>query len=94
MTSIYTLTALQSGNRSSRCWGWYPTLAEAEDAVTRNLGGMDDCLYIWLVIESVQPGIFAVSTVVSWYRWSATKDAWVSAPQPDWAVGTINFGIG
>lgn len=92
--SIFTITALQSGYRSHRVWGWYPTLRECEIAVAKNYGGMDDQLYTWLVIEEVNRGVFATATVVAWYRWNSDDSSWASAPAPDWAEGTVNFGIG
>ena len=89
-----------------RTWGWYPTLAEAKQAVKNNAGDMAECCsYTHVVIERVRAGIPSCETEEDsrlWFKWEVgTKNnphgfwgKWVPCKTPTWAVGIIGFTIG
>lgn len=62
MEYIFTVTAVRvqhNGMLEDRCYGWYPTFVEAEEAVFSNEGDLFEDLYEHAVIEKVPPGICA-----------------------------------
>lgn len=85
---------------STRPWGWFPTFAEAEEAVKTNDAdifevGCGDFNYA--VIEEIEWGTIATTVDSHWYRlesWStATKEADVRACEPPNGAG-CNYGLG
>lgn len=104
---IFTVTSIEGSkkgsdmHRDSRCWGWFPTEAEAKKAVKKNAGDMFEMSYTHIVIEKVPAGIVVMAEAVHWYEWTMTntktpyKDGkWVKCQQPKWAEGTINWSLG
>jgi hypothetical protein len=88
-----------------RCWGWLPTLKEAQQAVRGNAGDMAECCYYThVVIEEFSPGIpgcmFSNLDFQMWYKWKVNpKDQnkfegkWIKCPQPKWAKGICGYGM-
>ncbi len=96
---IYTVSAHYSGDGSMgsyehHTFGYYLSEEEARDAARRNVGSMHECLYEWLVIEKIAPGIFAMGEVVQWYQWSYGGVQWVECDAPAWSRGIVNFSMG
>lgn len=93
MTAIYTVSTigLHPHRRNHvRTWGYYLTLDEA-------IAGMHECVdteagyYTHVVIESFQPGIYAVANSETWFEWA---DRWKACSKPDGERGLINYGMG
>lgn len=75
-----------------RCFGYFKLLTDAINAVEKNMGSMQECLYTYLVIEEMEQGVHPISTLELWYKWEDGK--WVSCERPEEFLGTINFSIG
>lgn len=98
---IYTITAHAADPETGklpvggwRVFGYYPTEAEAVNAIGRGIGSMHECLYTHLVVEEVPPGIHAMATVVGWWRWDESHRCWRPTDCPDWARGVCNHAMG
>jgi hypothetical protein len=89
---IYAVTACTRDARVTRAFGWFPDARAARKAVRENQGSMQECLYEWLVIEIVPPGVHAEAKAIHWYRWR--KGRWTACPAPKWSLGLVNFSVG
>jgi hypothetical protein len=78
----------------ARCWGWCPTLKEAQKAVSRNAGDMSECsYYTHVVITKTRSGIPSVPYEKKvngtwlpfewWYRWEVREEILDRAPVID-----------
>jgi hypothetical protein len=86
-----------------RCWGWVPTLKEAQLAVKLNSGDMAECCYYThVVIEELGPGIpnVDVSAKTWWYQWKVDpKDPnkfegkWVECAKPCWSEHICGWSL-
>jgi hypothetical protein len=86
-----------------RCWGWVPTLREAQDAVKSNAGDMAECCYYThVVIEELGPSIPCIPSVdrTWWYEWHVDpkdpnkfRGQWLKCPQPVWAKNICNWAL-
>lgn len=71
----YFITTLTSNPFGSRTHGYFSSLEKAIDAVERNVGGMDECLYSYCVIEPCPEGIYGFlqnkldKDETIWYKW-------------------------
>jgi len=75
----YFITAMTAGpitkNWQSHTFGYYSKLEDALTAVEKNYGGMDECLYDYIVIEPIPPGIYGFlqndidKDETIWYKW-------------------------
>jgi hypothetical protein len=81
-------------NSGSRCWGYQETFEEALRSVLIDETHMQECLYQWICIEAIPPGIARQAEIVYWGKYNYDKMCWEKCEEPEWAVGTCNFGIG
>jgi hypothetical protein len=97
MNVIYVVTVLREHHDKvweSRSMGWYSDQNKAIDAVERNVGSIEECLYNWCVIEEFREGMMAVaSDHPVWFRWTP-DNKWESTATPEWSKGTVNWGLG
>ena len=91
--------------KCTHTFGHFLTLDDAQEAVEGNYGGMDECLYNYLLIEEIGYGIYAglVNDPENdkqfewWYRWEhpdGQEGHWVTMEKPDWSKGIINWSVG
>lgn len=84
--------------RSTRCWGWCKTLAEAENALRRNVTDMYEFSYEVAVIERIDHGMAASATEESWWKFDTDANeglgGYVKADRPADLTGTMQFAIG
>ena len=92
--------------KCTHTFGHFPTLEDAQKAVASNQGGMDECLYNFLLIEEVAYGIYGrlISADLDdpnkgewWYKWEhpdGQEGHWVTMSKPDWSNGTVGWSIG
>lgn len=90
---IYTVTAITKdakGPFSSRCFGFFFNESAARIAAINNHGGMNECLYCYLVIEKQGPGIHARAEPIQWYRWvgehelsDGEEGCWIECERPN-----------
>jgi hypothetical protein len=98
--NIHLVTAIYRFRRKSekRCFGWFHTLEEAIEAVESNRGSMQESLYEWIVIETMDAGIHPIALNEVWYRFNFAKTQedrrWVKCRKPRFSIGVINWGIG
>lgn len=84
----------------TRTFGYYLNFTDAFEAVKNNYADMQECLYNYLIIEELHEGIHSLVGKEYWFSWVGEKSLgensgkWVACEKPDWAVGTINWGIG
>lgn len=76
----------------TRTFGYYPKLILAEDAVRENHGGLNECLYSFIVIEEIKPGVHAEAIDWCWYRWKHPQ--WVTCTKPDEFKQITNWALG
>jgi hypothetical protein len=86
-----------------RCWGWVPTLKEAQQAVKANSGDMAECCYYThVVIEELNASIPSLSLGdrTWWYKWCVDpKDPhkfhgqWLKCLKPKWAENICNWAL-
>ena len=81
----------------SRCFGFYNTYNEAYKAVEENRGSMCECLYDYIVMEYIEPGIHPMVHAVQWWAWNDASNKWdflCQEDEPKEFRGTINFALG
>lgn len=108
-TTHYFVTVVQTekdtaeqdcGKHNTRCWGFYPTLEMAEEAVLNNVTDIHELWYQWAVIESYHYGVPAISSRglglddEKWYHWSDLYKKYHETPRPKWAEGVVGWSIG
>lgn len=104
VSSVHELYVRGAGSYPrSRCWGYFLTLEEAQEAVKVNAGDMAErCYYTHVVIEKIAPGIpggaFSDLDAVIWYQWQRNpqdeswfEGAWIPVDRPEWSLGTIMY---
>ncbi len=91
--------------KRTHVFGHFPDLEGAREAVKQNLGGMDECLYNFLVIEEIAYGIYGrisssnpnePSNGEWWYKWEhpeGQQGYWAKIDKPDWSNGLIGWAI-
>lgn len=90
--------------RHTSTFGHWPDLEGAQKAVGRNEGGMDECLYNYLVIEEAAYGVYGRVQLMDpddpakgewWYQWEhpdGQEGHWVPMPKPEWSKGMVGWG--
>ena len=94
---IYTVTGAEDpldARSSTRCFGWFPILREAQDAVECNRCDLREYTYDYMVIEQFYPGIFCECTQEFWYKWNYKKEKFISIDKPEAVRDVVNWGIG
>ena len=81
--------------RASRTFGFYTFYKEAFDAVFQNRGNMQECLYEYLVIEYIEPGIHPEVHIEEWYEWDKESSRWLMLVfKPKEFDGIVNWALG
>lgn len=97
---IYTLTAVhETDSTRSRCWGYTLTEEEARGAaLTANDIFFERGYYTHLVVESVEPGVWAFPKVVGWYKAEFNPDTQEykisECPCPPSRENVVSFSMG
>ena len=87
---IYVITAIADSH--DRAFGFFYSLSEAQKAVEENRCDMQECAYMWLVIEEICGGIHPSVYSEIWYEW--VFGSWNMVEKPSRFEGVTNFGIG
>lgn len=82
------------GYRGRRCFGYFPTFKEAEDAVLNNRCDIFEYIHEYAVIEKVEDGIHQIDLNPTWYKWNVEKGDYEKTEEPDFAKGYVGWGIG
>jgi len=77
-----------------RVFGWFKDLKRAKKAVETNECDMEECLYNYIIIEEMKPGIHCHVIKEHWYKWNVRKRKWLPILKPKKLAGIINFTIG
>jgi len=92
---IYTVSAHTANAQESRTFGYFEKLEEAREAVLRNHGDIRECLYDYVVIESMPAGLLVSAEGAEWFEWKWGSGTWASMKAPPLlAAGTTNFSMG
>lgn len=89
MNKIYTITSITKDKKNSRCFGFFFNESSARTAVINNSGGLEECLYDYIVIEEQGQGIHAMAKPVQWYRWLGNHEldevegCWIECDRPE-----------
>jgi hypothetical protein len=81
----------------SRTFGFYNTYSEAYEAVKENYGNMEECVYDYIVMEYIEPGIHPMVHYVQWWEWDIEKNKWIFLSEEDAPkefVGICNWALG
>lgn len=62
--------------RPQRTFGFFDRYHEAFLSVKDNFGNMQECLYDYLVLEYIEPGIHPQVLAKEWYRWINAENRW------------------
>lgn len=82
------------GYRGRRCFGYFPTFEEAEDAVLNNRCDIFEYIHEYAVIEKVEDGIHQIDLNPTWYKWNVEEGDYEKTEEPDFAKGYVGWGIG
>ena len=77
-----------------RTFGFFNTYNEAYDAVQKNLYNMQECLYDYLVMEYIEPGVHPTVHKEEWYKWDDEISRWIFIERPVEFMGLVNFALG
>ena len=78
---------------STRSWGWYDNLKDAQTALDNDTFSMSEGLYDYAVIEEATSGIPAYCEPIEWRKYK--NNNWVVITEiPKRFEGTINYGLG
>jgi len=89
---IYTVTSGHIEHNNWRCWAWFKTLGEAQQAVEGCGDFFWEHYYNYLIIEQVPRGSITPRFEEWWYIWNGEE--WRPTPKPE-AVDTLyHFGVG
>lgn len=96
---MYFITAIAGNDNSrpgfrrpKRTFGYASELSIAQYYVNENVGSMHECLYDYIVIENIGPGIHPESKQEWWYEWNGGR--WMTCEKPDWSLGRVNWALG
>jgi hypothetical protein len=93
--TIYTVTAGHIEHNKWRCWAWFATLEEAQQAVEgckEFFCGEGERYYHCLVIEQVPRGAITPEYNEWWYQWDG--DDWRPTTKPIKVETLFHFGVG
>ena len=78
---------------SSRTWGWFPNLKEAQQAVDGNYGDMYEGEFSTLVIEEVPDGVMGIPKNEWWYEWEGTweEGKYILSKKPEDYENVVSF---
>lgn len=80
----------------SRTFGFYNTYNEAYKACEENRGSMEECLYDYLVMEYIEPGIHPMVHSELWWKWNTINRCWdcMHQEKPEEFNGICNWALG
>lgn len=82
------------GQRGQRCFGYFSTFEEAEEAVLNNRCDIWETIHEYAVIEKVADGIHQLDFNPTWYKWNLEKECYEKTKKPKFADGYVGWGIG
>lgn len=80
-----------------RCFGFFNTYNEAYKVVNENQGSMRECLYDYIVMEYIEPGIHPTVRATQWWVWDDQKNEWKFLPEGETPLefrGFVNWALG
>ena len=89
---VTTIPPKDAACQNVHTFGYYFERCLALAAVEENRASMDECLYEYLVVEEILPGVHAKVVTEMWYKWNGFK--WAACLKPEWLNGVSNFAMG
>lgn len=59
---------------STRCFGYFSKLEDAEFALENNVCDMWETIYHYMVVEKIEEGIHSISEEIDWYKYNENED--------------------
>ena len=81
----------------NRTFGFYNTYNEAYQAIKENRGGLDECVYNYIIMEYIEPGIHPMVHATEWWEWDTKSNSWQYIPEREWPdefIGLTNWALG
>jgi hypothetical protein len=81
----------------SHTFGFYNYYNEAYQAVKENRCDMAECLYDYIIMEYMEPGIHPDVHVKEWWQWDTETKSWQYIPEREWPeefIGLTNWALG
>jgi hypothetical protein len=92
---ITAIATKPNGDTDIHCFGFYNEFNEAFKAVEENRGSMCECLYDYLVMEYIEPGIHPEVHKEYWWEWVEENNRWEDGiEKPEQFKGIVNFALG
>ena len=80
-----------------RTFGFYNTFNEGSAAVNENRCNIHECLYDYVVMEYIEPGIHPMVHSERWWEWDTEKRKWrllSDGDKPKEFIGICNWALG
>jgi hypothetical protein len=78
-----------------RTFGFYNTYNEAYEAVNENRCDMHECLYDYIIVEYIEPGIHPLVHTKEWWQWDIHFNKWIAlVNRPEEFDGLCNWALG
>jgi len=84
-------------HRRCHTFGFYNTYNEAYEAVKENRGNMEECLYEYIVMEYIEPGVHPTVYATQWWAWNVELKSWRFLPEaetPKEFIGICKWALG
>lgn len=91
---MYFLTTINKDGESSRCVGYFETLEQAEEIISKNICDIFEYFYDYAVIENIPTGIYKYDCSPKWYKWNLEKNCYEKTEKPEFANGYVGWSIG
>jgi hypothetical protein len=86
------ITAIVFDGKDCRTFGYFESYQDALKTVELNYCDMYECLYKYIVIESIGPGIHPNVMEENWFVWE--NDKWQICEKPSKFLGIVNWALG
>ena len=77
---------------TKRTFGYFYNLTDAISAIYTNKCDMQECMYNYIVFETIEQGIHPPVKEEIWYHWE--KDMWTHCSKPSDFSNVVNWAIG
>ena len=95
METIFTITMVEARG-SNRIVGWFNKYDEAEYIVLNNINDINECSYLFCVIEEISGGYVYPCPPKNewWFRWYKNENKYKGILKPGMYKRVVSFGIG
>ena len=100
---MYFITCYSKCEKDERGWfdggamrvfGFEETLDEAEAVLNHNVFDMHEYLYVYAVVEKMEPGIHPEVEEEYWFAWDEKRRGFFRIEKPEVTYNTCNHALG